>query len=189
MSCTMWRKRFGSISVCPHERNVSVSGHAVGQGQALGFSPLTLAAFPESDQSEANRGGHPDINPAEGRTIQHPYPAKAPDKGQDQDKNCRQGRKDEVEGPNAFSSVWNHPGSALSAHTLLLSLPWLLVLVFPNFNWLPWLLGSCSFEAEKEAGDQPALLSHMSGDGPVCVNSLPSTQSVPTALVTRHTPW
>ena len=185
----MWRKRFGSISVCPHERNVSVSGHAVGQGQALGFSPLTLAAFPESDQSEANRGGHPDINPAEGRTIQHPYPAKAPDKGQDQDKNCRQGRKDEVEGPNAFSSVWNHPGSALSAHTLLLSLPWLLVLVFPNFNWLPWLLGSCSFEAEKEAGDQPALLSHMSGDGPVCVNSLPSTQSVPTALVTRHTPW
>ena len=185
----MWRKRFGSISVCPHERNVSVSGHAVGQGQALGFSPLTLAAFPESDQSEANRGGHPDINPAEGRTIQHPYPAKAPDKGQDQDKNCRQGRKDEVEGPNAFSSVWNHPGSALSAHTLLLSLPWLLVLVFPNFNWLPWLLGSCSFEAEKEAGDQSALLSHTSGDGPVCVNSLPSTQSVPTALVTRHTPW
>ena len=184
----MWRKRFGSISVCPHERNVSVSGHAVGQGQALGFSPLTLAAFPESDQSEANRGGHPDINPAEGRTIQHPYPAKAPDKGQDQDKNCRQGRKDEVEGPNAFSSVWNHPGSALSAHTLLLSLPWLLVLVFPNFNWLPWLLGSYSFEAEKEAGDQP-VLSHVPGDGPVCVNSLPSTQSVPTALVTRHTPW
>ena len=79
MSCTMWRKRFGSISVCPHERNVSVSGHAVGQGQALGFSPLTLAAFPESDQSEANRGGHPDINPAEGRSIQHPHPAEAPD--------------------------------------------------------------------------------------------------------------
>ena len=50
------------------------------------------------------------------------------------------------------------------------------------------LLGSYSFEAEKEAGDKPALLSHMPGDGPVCVNSLPSTQSVPTASVTRHTP-
>ena len=50
-----------------------MSGHAVGQGQAsLGSSPLPLAAFPGSDQSEANRGGHPDSNPAEGRTVQHP---------------------------------------------------------------------------------------------------------------------
>ena len=39
---------------------------------------------------------------------------------------------------------------ALSAQALLFSLPWLLVLVFPNFNWLPWLLGSYSFEAEKD---------------------------------------
>ena len=101
-----------------------MSGHAVGQGQAsLGSSPLPLAAFPGSDQSEANRGGHPDRNPAEGRTIQHPHPAEAPDKGQDQDKNGREERKDEVEGPNVFSSVWHHPGSALSAHALLLSLP------------------------------------------------------------------
>ena len=159
-----------------------MSGHVVGRGQAsLGSSPLPLAAFPGSDQSEANRGGHPDRNPAERRTIQHPHPAEAPDKGQDQDKNGREERKDEVEGPNVFSSVWHHPGSALSAHALLHSLPCLLVLVFPNFNWLPWLLGSYSFEAEKEAGDQPALLSHMPGDGPVGVNSLPSTQSVATA--------
>ena len=71
-----------------------MSGHAVGQGQAsLGSSPLPLAAFPGSDQTEANRGGHPDINPAEGRSIQHPHPAEAPDKGQDQDKNGREGRK------------------------------------------------------------------------------------------------
>ena len=67
MSCTTWKKRFGRISVCPRGGNVSVSGHAVGQGQAsLGSSPLPLAAFPGSDQSEANRGGHSDINPAEG---------------------------------------------------------------------------------------------------------------------------
>ena len=77
---------------------------------------------------------------------------------------------------------------ALSAQALLFSLPWLLVLVFHDVIWLPWLLGSYSFEAEKEAGDQPALLSHVPGDWPVCVNSLPSTQSVPTASITRHTP-
>ena len=72
-----------------------MSGHAVGQEQAaLGSSPLPLAAFPGSDQSEANRGGHPDRNPAEGRTIQNPHPAEPPDKGQDQDKNGR-GQKNE----------------------------------------------------------------------------------------------
>ena len=54
-----------------------MSGHVVGRGQAsLGSSPLPLAAFLGSDQSEANRGGHPDRNPAERRTIQHPNPVR-----------------------------------------------------------------------------------------------------------------
>ena len=61
---------------------------------------------------------------------QHSQAAEAPDKGQDQDKIGRERRKDERQGPHAFTSVWHHPGSALSARTLLLSLPWLLVLVF-----------------------------------------------------------
>ena len=82
MSCTTWRKRFGRISVCPHGGKGSVSGHAVGQGQAsLGSSPLPLAAFLGSDQSEANRGGHPDRNPAERRTIQHPNPVRPQTRG------------------------------------------------------------------------------------------------------------
>ena len=119
-----------------------MTGHAAGQDQASpGSSPLPPTAFPERDQSEANRGGHSDINPAEGRSIQHPHPAEAPDKGQDQDKNGREGWKDEVDGPNAFSSVWHHPGSALPAQALLLSLPWLLVLVFHDIIQLSWLLG------------------------------------------------
>lgn len=33
-------------------------------------------------------------NPAEGRTIQHPHPAEAQDKGKDQDTNGREGQKD-----------------------------------------------------------------------------------------------
>ena len=72
--------------------------------------------------------------------MQHPHPAKAPDKCQDQDKNGREGWKDEVDSPNAFSSVWHHPGSALSAQALLLSLPWLLVLVFQLAALAPGVL-------------------------------------------------
>ena len=75
-------------------------------------------------------------NPAEGSTIQHPYPAEAQDKGQDQDKNGREGQKDEVKGAATFTSVWHDPSAISSADTLLLSLPWHLVLVFHDFSWL-----------------------------------------------------
>ena len=101
-----------------------MSGHAVGQGQAsLGSSPLPLAAFLGSDQSEANRGGHPDRNPAERRTIQHPHPAEAPDKGQDQDKNGREGQKNKsrvMTHLEVFSIIQD---PALSARAHLFSLP------------------------------------------------------------------
>lgn len=92
MRCTTWRKRFGRISVCPRGGKVSVSGHVVGQGQAsLGSSPLLLAAFPGSGQSEANRGGHPDRNPAERRTIQHRHPVRPQTRVRTR---TRMGRKD-----------------------------------------------------------------------------------------------
>ena len=43
-----------------------MTAHAAGQGQASpGSSPLPPTAFPKRDQSEANRGGSLDRNPAE----------------------------------------------------------------------------------------------------------------------------
>ena len=81
--------------------------------------------------------------------YQHPQAAEAPDKGQDQARNGREGREDEVEGSHAFTRVWHHPDqSFLPAPSS--SLAWLLVLVFQSFSWLPWLPESCRFEAEKE---------------------------------------
>ena len=81
--------------------------------------------------------------------YQHPQAAEAPDKGQDQARNGREGREDEVEGSHAFTRVWHHPDqSFLPAPSS--SLAWLLVLVFQSFSWLPWLPESCSFKAEKE---------------------------------------
>ena len=44
--------------------------------------------------------------------YQHPHPSEAPDKGQDQAKNGREGWKDEVEDSDAFTKFWHHPGSS-----------------------------------------------------------------------------
>ena len=54
----MWKETFGRISVCPWEDKGSVSGHAVGRGQASPQSSLfPETAFPGSDL-EADRGRH-----------------------------------------------------------------------------------------------------------------------------------
>ena len=50
--------------------------------------PFQEATWRLTEEDTHNR------NPAEGSTIQHPYPAEAQDKGQDQDKNGREGQKD-----------------------------------------------------------------------------------------------
>ena len=50
--------------------------------------PFQEATWRLTEEDTRNR------NPAEGSTIQHPYPAEAQDKGQDQDKNGREGQKD-----------------------------------------------------------------------------------------------
>ena len=70
-----------------------MTGHAAGQGQASpGSSPLPPTAFPERDQSEANRR-KPWIGIQKRKHYQHPHLAEAPDKGQDQAKNGREGLK------------------------------------------------------------------------------------------------
>ena len=91
---------------------------------------------------------------------QHSQAAEAPDKGQDQDKIGRERRKDERQGPHAFTSVWHHPGSALSARTLLLSLPWLLVLVF-QFQLAALAPSVLQLRGREGVRGQPALLSFL----------------------------
>ena len=91
---------------------------------------------------------------------QHSQAAEAPDKGQDQDKIGRERRKDERQGPHAFTSVWHHPGSALSARTLLLSLPWLLVLVF-QLQLAALAPSVLQLRGREGVRGQPALLSFL----------------------------
>ena len=91
---------------------------------------------------------------------QHSQAAEAPDKGQDQDKIGRERRKDEGQGPHAFTSVWHHPGSALSARTLLLSLPWLLVLVF-QLQLAALAPSVLQLRGREGVRGQPALLSFL----------------------------
>ena len=88
--------------------------------------------------------------------YQHPQAAEAPDKGEDQARNGREGQKDEVEGSHAFTRVWHHPGSVLSAHTLLLS--WLLVLVF-QFQLAALAPRVLQLRGREGDRGQPALLS------------------------------
>ena len=140
--------------------------------------PFQEATWRLTEEDTRNR------NPAEGSTIQHSHPAEAQGKGQDQDKNGKEGQKDK-------SRVMMH----LQFFGIIQELA---LLLEPSSFWLEfsfscfmisigWLLGFCSFEAEKEAGEQPALLSHLLGGRSACVNTLPSTKSVPLASATRHT--
>ena len=67
-----------------------MTGHAAGQGQASpGSSPLPPTAFPERDQSEANKE-EAWIGIQQRKHYQHPHASEAPDKDQGQAKNGRE---------------------------------------------------------------------------------------------------
>ena len=82
--------------------------------------------------------------------YQHPHLAEAPDKGQDQAKNGREGRKYE----SSVQRIYNCLSSSRSQPFCLSLLFFRLdsVLMFHDFNRLTWLLESCSFGAEKGQG-------------------------------------
>ena len=89
-----------------------MTGHAAGQGQASpGSSPLPPTAFRKGPIRGSQRR-KPWIGIQQRKHYQHPHPSEAPDKGQDQAKNGREGWKDEVEGSDAFTKFWHHPGSS-----------------------------------------------------------------------------
>ena len=70
-----------------------MTGHAAGQGQASpGSSPLPPTPFPKRDQSEANKE-EAWIGIQQRKHYQHPHASEAPDKGQEEAKNGREGWK------------------------------------------------------------------------------------------------
>ena len=82
--------------------------------------------------------------------YQHPHPSEAPDEGQEEAKNGTEGQKDESSVQRAYNCL-----SSSSIRPFCLTLLFFLldsVLMFHDFNRLTWLLGSCSFGAEKGQG-------------------------------------
>ena len=102
-------------SVCPRGGEGRMPGHAAGQGQASpGSSPLPPIAFPERDQSEANRGGSPGEESSRGSTISIHTQLRPQTRVRARP---RMGGKGGRMSPvlNAFTIVCHHPGAGPSA--------------------------------------------------------------------------
>ena len=145
----------------------------LGRDRLLQGPPLSTNSLSRKGPIRGSQRRKPWIGIRQRKHYQHPHLAEAPDKGQDQAKNGREGRKYE----SSVQRIYNCLSSSRSQPFCLSLLFFLLdsVLMFHDFNRLTKLLGSCRFGTEREAGDQPDLLLYLLEGGPAFVNSLPST--------------